>query len=262
MNQVGEIICEGERSNIFVDPPSLLSRDLFLKDCSDIRHFMVPYTGIPRWLNSKHQDQSVGNSRSFGVDRKFPNVFAVYFAFGLGSQLPSYYIFFDVYLSINGCEKVRIYSFMLNRDATDTLGILSRSHHKLQKLLDESEPSHYNHVEVTYEWRRETDRNNPPCEIRRHTNTHTYSTSWTCFTYHQSCSKSSSWIKHVVSKGHLGFQNEADSIILKLAGFFLMSFKCQDDDTLYYPMVYHKFLRYIRFIFRFVSLSAPWAFGP
>ncbi|KAF3965532.1 hypothetical protein CMV_010286 [Castanea mollissima] len=167
LNQVGEIICEGERSNIFVDPPSLLSRDLFHKDCSVIRHFMVPYTEIPRWLNSKHQDQSVGNSISFRIDRKFPNVFAIYFAFGLGSQLPSSYIYFDVYLSINGCDKVFIGSFMLDRDATDTLGILSRSHHKLQKLLDESKPSHYNHVEVTYEWRRETDRNNRPCEIRR-----------------------------------------------------------------------------------------------
>ncbi|KAL4645145.1 hypothetical protein ACB092_02G215200 [Castanea dentata] len=167
LNQVGEIICEGERSNIFVDPPSLLSRDLFRKDGSDIRHFMVPYTDIPRWLNSKHQDQSVGNSISFRVDRKFPNVFAVYFAFGLGSQLPFDYIFFNVYLSINGFEKVFIGSFMLNRDATDTLGILSRSHHKLQKLLDESNPSHYNHVEVTYEWERGTDRNNLPCEIRR-----------------------------------------------------------------------------------------------
>ena len=30
--QIGEIICEGERSYIFVDPPSLLSRYLFLDD--------------------------------------------------------------------------------------------------------------------------------------------------------------------------------------------------------------------------------------
>ena len=35
-----------------------------------------------------------------------------------------------------------------------------------------------------------------PCS-RTHTHTHIYSTSWTCFTYHQSCSKSLSWIKHV-----------------------------------------------------------------
>ena len=84
--QTGEILCEGERSDIFVDPGwSLLSRDLFRYDYRDNRRFILLYTEIPRWLNSKHQ--SVGNSISFHVGRKFPNVFAVYFAFGLGPQL-------------------------------------------------------------------------------------------------------------------------------------------------------------------------------
>ena len=163
--QIGEIICEGERSE-YVYPrwlnPKHQSRDLFLEDVNDIHNFVVPYTEIPRWLNSKHQ--SVGNSISFLVGRKFPNVFAVYFAFGL-LQLSLQDL--SVYLSINGFEKVWIDSITLYRSASDTLGICSRAHLKLQKLLDESNPSDYNHVEVTYECDDEADRNNPPCELRR-----------------------------------------------------------------------------------------------
>ncbi|XP_050291332.1 disease resistance protein RUN1-like isoform X4 [Quercus robur] len=169
LNQIGEIICEGEKSDIYVYPswlnPKLQTRDLFHEDVNDNRRFWVPYTEIPRWLNSKHQ--SVGNSISFHVGRKFTNIFAVYFAFGLGPQLPIYDVDINVYLSINGFEEVWITSSNLGRDSDDTLWISSRSHLKLQKLLDESNPSYDNHVEVTYEWARETDRNNPPCEIRR-----------------------------------------------------------------------------------------------
>ena len=129
--QIGEIICEGERSYIFVDPPSLLSRYLFLDDTdkrtfkirgdffclddTDNHSFRVPGTEIPRWLNSKHQ--SVKNSISFHVGRKFPNFFAVYFAFGLNNS-----IYLEVYLSINGFEKVQISNFPLG-DVSDTLGI-------------------------------------------------------------------------------------------------------------------------------------------
>ena len=170
--QIGGIVCEGEKSDIYVYPswlnPKLQSRYLFLHDSNDERHFMVPYTEIPRWLNSKHQ--SVGNSKvvEFCVGREFPNVFAVYFAFGLGPQLPLHQsVYLYVYLSINGFEKVEITCFILDRNSDDTLGICSRAHLKLQKLLDESNPSDDNHVEVTYEWAEETDRNNPPCEIRR-----------------------------------------------------------------------------------------------
>ena len=133
-----------------------------------MRNYMLPYTEIPRWLNSKHQ--SVGNSKvvEFRVGREFPNVFAVYFAFGLmWPQLSVNYVRLNVYLSINGFEKVEITCFILYRNSDDTLGISSRAHVKLQKLLDESNPSDDNHVEVTYEWAKETDRNNPPCEIRR-----------------------------------------------------------------------------------------------
>ena len=147
--QIGEIICEGERSDIFVYPPSILGRDL-LADDFDRSWFVVPYTEIPRWLNSKHQ--SVGNSKvvEFRVGRKFPNVFAVYFAFGLGPQLPLHQsVYLYVYLSINGFGKVQISDFQL-KDVSDTLWVFSRSHLKLQKLLNESNPSDYNHVEVTY----------------------------------------------------------------------------------------------------------------
>ena len=171
--QIGGIVCEGEKSDMYVYPsrlnPKLQSRDLFRQYINDYRTYELPYTEIPRWLNSKHQ--SVGNSKvvEFRVGRKFPNVFAVYFAFGLGPQLPSYRVDLNVYLSINGFEKVKIaifilHRFNLDRDSDDTLRISSISHLKLQKLLDESNPSDDNHVEVTYE---ETDRNNPPCEIRR-----------------------------------------------------------------------------------------------
>ena len=170
--QIGGIVCEGEKSDIYVYPswlnPKLQSRDLFRQDINDRCCFMVPYTEIPRWLNSKHQ--SVGNSKvvEFRVGREFPNVFAVYFAFGLmWPQLSVNYVRLNVYLSINGFEKVRIIVFSLYRNSDDTLGILSRSHLKLQKLLDESNPSDDNHVEVTYEWADERDCNNPPYEIRR-----------------------------------------------------------------------------------------------
>ena len=150
--QIGEILCEEERSDI-------LSRDLFLFHWGDERSFMVPGTEIPRWLNSKHQ--SVGNSISFCVGRKFPNVFAFYFALGLVPH-PSPAVL-NVYLSINGFEKVLINFITPYRDASDTLWISSRSHLKLQKLLNESNPSDYNHVEVTYEW----DNNNGSFELRR-----------------------------------------------------------------------------------------------
>ena len=151
--QIGEIICEGEKSDILVDPPSL-SRDwryyLCYGDCTGEGSFIVPVTEIPRWLNSKHQ--SVKNSISFHVGRKFPNVFAVYFAFGLMWGIdPNNPIYLEVYLSINGFEKVQISDFELD-DVSDTLWVFSRSHLKLQKLLNESNPSDYNHVEVTYEW--------------------------------------------------------------------------------------------------------------
>ena len=137
--QIGEILCEGERNDI-------LSRDLPLFQWGDVLSFMVPGTEIPRWLNSKHQ--SVGNSISFHVGRKFPYVFAVYFAIGLVSYpFPDV---LDVYLSINGLEKVMISWLSPYRDA-DTLWITSRSHLKLQKLLNESNPFDNNLVKVTYE---------------------------------------------------------------------------------------------------------------
>ena len=172
--QIRELLCEGERSDIFVDPPSSSRRNLFC-GFSDYRYFMVPYTEIPRWLNSKHQ--SVGNNLiSFHVGRKFPNVFVVYFASRLGPQLYSYRVGLNVYLSINGFEKVWIIRFHLDCNSGDTLQISSRSHLKLQKLLNESNPSDYNHVEVTYvaeeTYDKETDdevtcHNNPRFELIR-----------------------------------------------------------------------------------------------
>ena len=147
--QIEEIVCKGEKGD------------------RNVCDYKLPYTEIPRWLNSKHQ--SVGNSKvvEFRVGRQFPNVFAVYFAFGLWPQLSKFIFLLNVYLSINGFEKVEITPFFLNRDCDDTLRIWSRSHLKLQKLLDESNPSDDNHVEVTYEWHEEKYRNNPPGEIRR-----------------------------------------------------------------------------------------------
>uniref|UniRef100_A0A7N2MLD4 Uncharacterized protein n=1 Tax=Quercus lobata TaxID=97700 RepID=A0A7N2MLD4_QUELO len=151
LNQIGQIVCEGEKRTNHIDFPC----------------YGLPYTEIPRWLNSKHQ--SVGNSKvvESRVGRKFPNVF-VYFAFGLWPQLSSSHVWINVYLSINGFEKVCNFGTGLSRDSDDTLWIFSCSHLKLQKQLDESNPSDDNHVEVTYEWEKETDRNNPPFEIRRH----------------------------------------------------------------------------------------------
>ena len=102
--QIGEILCEGERSDVLVGPPytEILYADLLLlDDISDWRCFVLPYTEIPMWLNSKHQ--SVGNSISFRVGRKFPNDFAVCFAFG---SLDPPGAVLDVYLSINGFEVV------------------------------------------------------------------------------------------------------------------------------------------------------------
>ena len=131
--QIEEIVCKGEKGDI------------------NVCDYKLPYREIPRWLNSKHQ--SVGNSISFHVGCKFPNVFAVYFAFGLEKH-PfddfSHYAL-NVYLSINGFEEVWINEIVLGDDF-DTLWVFSRSHLKLQKLLNESNPSDYNHVEVTYEW--------------------------------------------------------------------------------------------------------------
>ena len=153
--QIEEIVCKGEKSDI------------------NFSDYHLPYTEIPRWLNSKHQ--SVGNSKvvEFRVGRKFPNVFAVYFAFGLMWDDP---IYLYVYISINGFEKVQISNFRLH-DVSDILWVFSRSNLKLQKLLNESNPSDYNHVEVTYEWGEVIDdevtddevidRNDPPYEIRR-----------------------------------------------------------------------------------------------
>uniref|UniRef100_A0A7N2M0U0 TIR domain-containing protein n=1 Tax=Quercus lobata TaxID=97700 RepID=A0A7N2M0U0_QUELO len=149
MLEIGEILCEGERSDIFVDPRSLIGE--FFGDEGEKRSFIVPITEIPRWLNSKHQ--SVGNSISFHVGHKFPNVFAVYFAFGLEKHPFDDFAHYalNVYLSINGFEEVWINEIVLGDDS-DTLWVFSRSHLKLQKLLNESNPSDYNHIEVTYEW--------------------------------------------------------------------------------------------------------------
>ena len=145
--QIEEIVCKGEKGDI------------------NVCDYKLPYREIPRWLNSKHQ--SVGNSISFHVGRKFPNVFVVYFAFGLMWGIdPDDLIYLEVYLSINGFEEVQIGNFQLD-DVFDPLWVFSRSHLKLQELLNESNPSDDNHVEVTYEWYKETDRNNPLCEIRR-----------------------------------------------------------------------------------------------
>ena len=63
-----------------------------------------------------------------------------------------------------------------------------------------------------------------PCS-QTHTHTHIYSTSWTCFTYHQSCSKSSSWIKHVVR--YAADSACMKSILVKFVLFLISHFHFQ-----------------------------------
>ena len=154
--QIEEIVCKAEKSDI----------DVYV-----YHRYMLPYTEIPRWLNSKHQ--SVGNSKvvEFRVGRKFPNAIAFYFALGESSFQSADQILLVAYLSINGFKKGLLTAYGL--DFADTLQIssLSRRQYLLQlpKPLDEFNISDDNHVEVTYEIRRngvEAALNNPPCEIR------------------------------------------------------------------------------------------------
>ena len=63
-----------------------------------------------------------------------------------------------------------------------------------------------------------------PCS-RTHTHTHIYNTSWTCITYHQSCSKSLSWIKHVVR--YVADSACMKSILVKFVLFLISHFHFQ-----------------------------------
>ena len=117
--QFGEIIRDRAISDILIDPrPSsgllheiVLSSSLFddfssktedygSEDERDDYEITVPGIEIPKWFNY----QSVGNSISFQqVGRKFPK-FAVCIAFGPKAHIGECYC--EVYLSINGCEKI------------------------------------------------------------------------------------------------------------------------------------------------------------
>ena len=158
--QIGEILgtkpnkeCEGERSEILMDPQSLIKLSLSngegfgFENDDDHRSFILPGTEIPKWFNSNHQ--GVGNSISFYVGRKFPNNFAVCFAVGLVPHSSPHAC--NVYLSINGYKKICIGLIWMLDEVSGHLWLCSRSHQKLQKQLNESNPSEQNYVEVIYE---------------------------------------------------------------------------------------------------------------
>ena len=140
--------CEGARSDILMDPwfPDDFPAETEGSESEDgdfPLYFIVPGTEIPKWFNH----QSVENSISFWVGRKFPKL-AVYIALGLDEEHSSDYGC-DVYVSVNGFKKRRyrnnlgVYSHYLL--------LFSRPQHFLQKHLNDSSPVERNHVEVTCE---------------------------------------------------------------------------------------------------------------
>ena len=86
-------VYEGARSDLLMGPQS--SNDI----TSEIT---IPRSEIPKWFNHC----SVGNSISFWVGRRFPNLFAICIALGTEeeAQRSEYSCFVRVDASINGCE--------------------------------------------------------------------------------------------------------------------------------------------------------------
>ena len=123
--QIGEFLgilpnkaCKGTRSRILMGMDHL-DRFLF--------RIILPGTEIPKPLKLNHE--SNGNVISFWVGRKFPNIFFVCFAFG-----PPKYPWKSrrsVCLSINGCEKEKLFSTNAD-ELSDHLCIVSLSNKKLQ----------------------------------------------------------------------------------------------------------------------------------
>ena len=145
-------VCGSARSNELMDPqftdyfPSEIE-GVEYEDGDIDRFFRVSGTEIP-WFN--HQSVE-NNSISFWVGRKFPKL-ALYIAFG-GDEAhdKSYYVReCSVYISINGCEKGECMRQYCYRNAYNLLLLYSPPQRFLQQILNESNPTDQNHVEVTY----------------------------------------------------------------------------------------------------------------
>ncbi|KAK7836410.1 hypothetical protein CFP56_022562, partial [Quercus suber] len=121
--------------------PSLsddLDSETVIFDCV----FDLPAFEIPKEFNH----QSVRNSISFLVGRKFPNPFAVCIAFTLGKGK----FRFTIDLSINCCEETLYHSYESRFDykEREPLWLLTLSHRKLQKYLSDSNLSEQNEVKI------------------------------------------------------------------------------------------------------------------
>ena len=174
--QFGEIIRDRAISDILIDPrPSsgllheiVLSSSLFDDSSSETEDYgsedehddceiTVLGTEIPKWFNY----QSVGNSISFQqVGQKFPK-FAVCIAFGPEAHIGECYC--EVYLSINGCEKI-FYDSIFMKEISNHLWLISISHQALLKKLNYSNLFEQNHVEVIWKienWKISSSSPNP-----------------------------------------------------------------------------------------------------
>ncbi|XP_065629453.1 disease resistance protein RUN1 [Quercus suber] len=166
LSQAGEIlgilpkrICQGARSNILIDPqssnrlshqfvPSPLVFEDFASETEGSRsededidcEIILPGVDIPKWFKYR----SVGHSISFWVGPKFPEL-AICIAFGPEAHRGGFVC--QVYLSINGCKK-RINVLNCKKEVCDHLWLFSKSHRELQKQMDDSNPSNWNHAEV------------------------------------------------------------------------------------------------------------------
>ncbi|XP_050245754.1 TMV resistance protein N-like isoform X3 [Quercus robur] len=110
--------------------------------------FIIPRAVIPKWFNH----HSVGNSISFWVGRRFPNLFAICIALGPEeeAQKIEYSCSVRVDASINGCETLHFGDIGF-KEHPNHLWLYSLSHQRMQEHLNYSNPSEHNHVEVQYE---------------------------------------------------------------------------------------------------------------
>ena len=106
----------------------------------------VPGIEIPSWFNFNHQ--SVENSTSFQVGCEIPKI-TICIAFGPEEAHRSG-LYYQVYLSINGCEKKHHKSFS-KEQIHDHLWLFSISSQKLQEQLNNSNSSKQNQIVVTCE---------------------------------------------------------------------------------------------------------------
>ena len=147
------VVCGSARSNELMDPQSTdyfpsetegaqsesESENGDISHFSITRHLRVSGTEIP-WFN--HQSVE-NNSILFWVGRKFPKL-ALYFAYGTFSRPCNCH----VYISINGCKEIYSSQFQMNENL---LHLCTSPQWHLQRLLNESNPTDQNYVEITYE---------------------------------------------------------------------------------------------------------------